>query len=76
MKMLYYDRMTQTIGYQMTDKDIESAMLYLKTQGEPCSREDAINHLEEKAALAHMAAEKIVADEQSGKIDPVKLKKD
>ena len=42
----------------------------------PCTREDAIKHLEEKAALAHMAAHKIVEDEQSGKIDPIKLKKD
>jgi hypothetical protein len=32
--------------------------------------------LEEKAALAHMTAHKIVEDEQSGKIDPIKLKKD
>jgi hypothetical protein len=37
---------------------------------------NAISYLEEKHAVAHMAAHKIVEDEQSGKIDPVKLKKD
>lgn len=76
MKMLYFDHMTQNVGYQITEQDIEATIGFLETQGKPCTREDAIKHLEEKAALAHMAAHKIVDDEQSGKIDPVKLKKD
>lgn len=76
MKVLYFDHMTQDTGYQMTEQDIESTIGFLKTQGKPCSREDAINYLEKKHAVAHMAAHKIVEDEQSGKIDPVKLKKD
>jgi hypothetical protein len=67
--------MAKSVGYQITEEDIEATIRFLKTQGKPCSREDAINHLEEKAALAHMAAHKIVEDEQSGKIDPIKLKK-
>ena len=76
MKVLYFDHMAQDTGYQMTEQDIESTIGFLKTQGKPCSREDAISYLEEKHAVAHMAAHKIVEDEQSGKIDPVKLKKD
>jgi len=76
MKVLYFDHMTQNTGYQITEQDIEIAMRYLKTQGKPDSKEDAIKYLERKEAVAHMAAHKIVEDEQSGKIDPVKLKKD
>lgn len=74
--MLYFDHMTQNSGYQISEADIETTIRFLKTQNLPCTREDAIKHLEEKAALAHMAAHKIVEDEQSGKIDPIKLKKD
>jgi len=76
MKVLYFDHMAQDTGYQITEQDIESTVGFLKTQGKPCSREDAISYLEKKHAVAHMAAHKIVEDEQSGKIDPVKLKKD
>lgn len=76
MKMIYFAHMGKNIGYQITEQDVESTIRFLKTQGKPCTREDAIKHLEEKAALAHIAAHKIVEDEQSGKIDPVKLKKD
>jgi hypothetical protein len=68
--------MTQNSGYQISEQDIETTIRFLKTQNLPCTREDAIKHLEEKTALAHMAAHKIVEDEQSGKIDPIKLKKD
>lgn len=68
--------MTQNSGYQISEQDIETTIRFLKTQNLPCTREDAIIHLEEKAALAHMAAHKIVEDEQVGKIDPIKLKKD
>jgi hypothetical protein len=68
--------MTKIVGYQINEQDIESTIRFLKTQGKPCTRKDAIKYLEEKAALAHIAAHKIVEDEQTGKIDPVKLKKD
>jgi hypothetical protein len=68
--------MTQNSGYQISEADIETTILFLKSQNMPCTREDSIKHLEEKAALAHMAAHKIVEDEQSGKIDPIKLNKD
>jgi hypothetical protein len=74
--MLYFDHMTQNSGYQINEADIETTIRFLKSQNFPCTREDAIKHLEEKAALTHMAAHKIVEDEQSGKIDPIKLKKD
>ena len=74
--MLYFDHMTQNSGYQISEADIEATIRFLKTQNLPNTREDAIKHLEEKAALAHMAAHKIVEDEQSGKIDPIKIKKD
>lgn len=67
--------MTQTSGYQVTEQDIESTIKFLKANNSPCSREDAIKYLEEKAMLAHLAAHKIVEDEKSGKINPVKLKK-
>jgi hypothetical protein len=76
MKVLYFDHMTQNVGYQIIEQDIETTVRFLKAGNKPCTREDAVKHLEEKAALAHMAAHKIVEDEQSGKIDPVKLKKD
>ena len=76
MKVLYFDHMTQNIGYQITEQDIETTIRFLKAENKPCTREDAIKHLEEKAALAHMAAHRIVEDEQNGKIDPVILKKD
>ena len=74
--MLYFDHMTQNTGYQITEEDIETAIRFLKAENKPCTRADAIKHLEEKAALAHMAAHKIVEDEQAGKIEPIKLKKD
>lgn len=74
--MLYFDHMTQNSGYQINEKDIETTIRFLKSKNLPCTREDAIRHLEEKTALAHMAAHKLVEDEQSGKIDPIMLKKD
>ena len=66
--------MIKNTGYQITKQDIESTVLYLKTIGKSCSKKDAVNYLDEKATLAHMAAHKIVKDEQSGKIDQIKLK--
>lgn len=74
--MLYLAHMMQNTGYKITKQDIESTILFLKTQNKPNSKEDAIHYLEEKAAVAHIAAHKIVEDEQNRKIDPVKLKKD
>lgn len=76
MNVLYSGNMTKNTGYQITEQDIETAIRYLKTQGKPSSREDAVKYLEEKAALAHIAAHKIVEDEKSGKIETVKLQKD
>jgi hypothetical protein len=64
-------------GYEISESDIEATIRYLKTTGKSdATREDAVRHLEKKHAVAHMAAHKIVADEQSEKIKPVKLKKD
>ena len=64
-------------GYEVSEEDIETTLSYLKTTGKAdATREDAIKYLEEKQALAHMAAHKIVEDEKSGKIKPVKIKKD
>lgn len=71
MKMIYFRHMAKSIGYQISEQDIESTIRFLKTQGKPCTRKDAIKHLEEKAALAHIAAHKIVEDERSGKIKKV-----
>ena len=78
MKMLYFRHMGKPFqGYEITETDIESAIRFLKTTGKPnATREDAIKHLEKKHAVAYMAAHKIVEDEQSGKIKPIKLKKD
>lgn len=66
--------MTQNSGYQISGADIETTIRFLKTQNLPSTREDAIKHLEEKAALAHMAAHKIVEDEKTGKIKKVPTK--
>ena len=78
MKMVYFRHMGKPFqGYEITESDIEATIRYLKTTGKTdATREDAIKHLEKKHAVAHMAAHKIVQDEQSGKIKPVKLKKD
>lgn len=77
MKVLYFDHMTKNVGYQITEKDIEGILWYLRTNKDKnATREDAIKFLEENADAAHILSHKIVEDEQSGKIDPVKLKKD
>ena len=78
MKMIYFRHMGKPFqGYVITESDIEATIRYLKTTGKTdATREDAIKHLEKKHAVAHMAGHKIVEDEQSGKIKPVKLKKD
>lgn len=52
-------------GYQINEKDIEATLKYLKLNGEPeATREDAIQYLEEHQVMAHVAAHKIVEDEQ------------
>ncbi len=77
MKVLYFDNMAKkNQGYQITEQDIETTVKFLQSKGKDATREAAIQYLEEKAALAHMAAHKIVEDEQKGKIEPVKLNKD
>ncbi len=71
--MLYFGHMN---GYQITQEDINSAIKYL-TYVEKIknpTRKDAIAFLEKKHAIVHITAHKIVEDEQTGKIDPVKLK--
>ncbi len=64
--------MNKNTGYQINQKDIETTISYLKTHKLPHTTEDAINFLEEKTALAHISAHKIVEDERSGKIKKVK----
>ena len=73
--MLYFEHMTKNTGYQITEKDIETTMNFLKSQGKPATREDAIKHLEEKAATAHLIAHKLVEDEKSGNIKPMDTQK-
>lgn len=66
-----------TAGYEITQEDIDSAIKYL-TYVEKIknpTRKDAIAFLNKKHAIVHMTAHKIVEDEQSGKIDPVELKR-
>jgi hypothetical protein len=71
--------MTKTFqGYEINEKDIDTALRYLiyeKKQKNP-TRKDAIALLNEKNAISHITAHKVVEDEQSGKIEPVKLQKD
>lgn len=60
-------------GYEITEEDIEKTVQYLKTNvNKDATREDAIKFLQEKHDMAHLAAHKIVEDEKSGKIKPVK----
>jgi len=75
--MLYSRHMTNTpAGYQITQEDIDSAIKYLTyvEKVKNPTRKDAIAFLHKKHAIVHMTAHKIVEDEQSGKIDSVKLK--
>jgi hypothetical protein len=63
-------------GYQITKEDITSAIKYLtyvEKMKNP-TKKDAIAFLQKKHALVHLTAHKIVEDEQTGKIDPIKLK--
>jgi hypothetical protein len=79
MKVLYSRHMNKPIpGFEITEKDIDTALRFLiyEKKQKNANREDAIALLEQKYALSHLAAERIVKDEQNGKIDPVKLDKD
>ena len=74
--MLYFDHMTNNSDYLINEQDIASALLYLITNGNKnATKEDAIKFLEENAKMSHILAQKIVADEQSGKIKKVNLTK-
>ncbi|MEX0895900.1 MAG: hypothetical protein WDZ94_03090 [Patescibacteria group bacterium] len=56
--------MKKTTGYTITEQDIETTLKYLcSTVDESSSREDAIAFLEEHKSMAHVAAHKIVEDE-------------
>ena len=69
---MLYSSMSKNTGYQLNQKDIETTINYLKTKNLPHTAKDAIKFLEERNTLAHIAAHKIVEDEQSGKIKKVK----
>jgi len=64
-------------GFEITKKEIDSTLRYLKHQKgkKDATREDAVALLEDFNALAHMMAHKLVGDERSGKIKPVRIKK-
>ena len=63
-------------GYQLTEKDIETTLKYLRlNEDENATREDAVHYLEEHKSLAHLAAHKIVEDEKTGKTEPVDIDK-
>jgi len=72
--MLQFGHMTNNLGYQITEHDIEITIQCLKADNKPCSREDAIEYLENSKTIADIVAQKIVEDEQNGIIDPVNLK--
>ena len=63
--------------FKITEQEIDSALRYLRFEkGEKdATKEDAIALLEDFNALAHMMAHRLVEDENSGKIEPVELKK-
>ena len=65
------------IGFEITEKEIDSALRYLiyKKGQKDATREDAIDLLEDFNALAHIIAHKVVDDERSDKIKPVKINK-
>lgn len=73
--MLYFHHMTQTVtGYEMSEKDIETTLRFLQTNGSKnATRQDAVKYLELKHSIAHAAAHKIVEDEQAGNIPKIEL---
>jgi len=55
----------QKSGYEISEQDIEKTLNYLrKTVDDNATREDAIVYLQEYRSLAHIAAHKIVEDEE------------
>lgn len=67
--------MSNNKGYEITEKDIEATLRYLKTNvDENATREDAVQYLEEHKSLAHLAAHKIVEDEKTEKVEPAEDK--
>lgn len=75
--MLYFPHMTNKFqGYEISEEDIAKTLNYLRTnENKDATREDAIKFLEEQHAKAHIAAHKIVEDEQTGKIPKQKFEK-
>ena len=76
--MIYSQNMSKlSNGYVITQADIAGAIKYLTfvEKVKNPTRADALNFLEKKHPLVHIAAHNIVEDEQSGKIKKVKLKK-
>jgi hypothetical protein len=58
--------MKKTIGYEITEPDIEKTLNYLKTTiDKKATREDAIEYLREHQSMAHVVAHKIVEDEKN-----------
>ena len=56
--------MNKTIGYKITEKDIEGTLHFLRTnKNKEATREDAIAYLEDHQPLAHMVAHKVVENE-------------
>lgn len=72
--MVYFGYMTSNTGYQITQKDINTTIKFLKTQNLPHEPKNAIKYLEKKATIAHITAHQIVQDEQNGKIKKTKTK--
>lgn len=54
-----------TTDFQITEKDIEATMHYLKVvNNTDATREDAIEFLEQHKSMAHIVAHKIVEQEK------------
>ena len=56
--MLYFPHMNKKFqGYEITEEDIEATLRYLQAnENKDATREDAIKYLEDKHAVAHLAA--------------------
>lgn len=55
----------KTTDFQITEKDIEATIHYLKVVNNvEATREDAIEFLEQHKSMAHIAAHKIVEQEK------------
>lgn len=57
--------MNKDQGYQISEKDIEATLNYLRLNvDDEATREDAVAYLEEHQSLAHLVAHKIVDEER------------